>query len=121
MTRRTLTHQEAIFKRMGINPEGPHRCSFCEEMIDAKDDVEPFGMGVVMNQKTQQMQPVAIWMHHACKFRVQVGSVGHLTGKCHCPGSTGEMDDPPNMTPRAAAEAALALYLERKNANGLTN
>ncbi len=46
--------------------------------------------------------------HHACHIRGVIGSVGHLQGRCFCKGGTEE--DPPNMTKREAAEAALALF-----------
>ncbi len=44
-------------------------------------------------------------MHHECGARVVLGSLGHLRGKCGCYGGT--EDDPPRMTKRQAARAAL--------------
>jgi len=43
-------------------------------------------------------------------LRLVIGSVAHLERRCCCyvPGST--EDDPPHMTPRQAARAALVLY-----------
>jgi hypothetical protein len=46
--------------------------------------------------------------HHECLMRSVIGSVGHLRGICSCYGGTEE--DPPGMTRREAAKAALALY-----------
>lgn len=47
--------------------------------------------------------------HRACFFRTTIGSVAHLQKRCSCyiPGSTEE--DPPGMTRRQAAQAALTL------------
>jgi len=44
------------------------------------------------------------------ELRLVIGSVAHLERRCCCyvPGST--EDDPPHMTPRQAARAALVLY-----------
>lgn len=49
-------------------------------------------------------------LHLECSMRSVIGSVGHLLGKCSCPGGTGEMDDPPGMTKREAAKAAYELW-----------
>jgi hypothetical protein len=49
-------------------------------------------------------------MHRECGFRQVGGSVAHLSGFCSCfvPGSNA--GDPPGMTKRQAARAALDLY-----------
>lgn len=46
--------------------------------------------------------------HRECLLRRVLGSVGHQQGKCSCFGGTYE--DPPDMTPREAARAAVAYY-----------
>lgn len=46
--------------------------------------------------------------HHACTFRQVVGSVGHQLKKCSCYGGTEE--DPPGLTRKEAAIAALHLW-----------
>lgn len=48
--------------------------------------------------------------HYACGIRGIIGSVGHIQRRCSCYGGTDE--DPPGMTERQAAEAALALFEE---------
>ncbi len=45
--------------------------------------------------------------HYECFARGIIGSVGHLKKQCSCYGGT--MDDPPEMTKREAAQAALDL------------
>jgi hypothetical protein len=52
-------------------------------------------------------------LHRECHIRLVVGSVAHLTGRCSCfvPGSY--EDDPPGMTLREAAWAAVQLYYKR--------
>jgi hypothetical protein len=48
--------------------------------------------------------------HFPCLFRAVSGSVGHQNKRCSCFG--GNEDDPPGITKRQAAEAALARYKE---------
>jgi hypothetical protein len=49
-------------------------------------------------------------MHRACGMRGIIGSVAHQEQRCACfvPGS--DEGDPPDMTRREAAEAALAIW-----------
>lgn len=59
-------------------------------------------------------------LHHECSFRLAVGSVGHIQGKCTCKGGT--EDEPPGMTKRQAALAAVEAFRsqgesERRMAN----
>lgn len=58
--------------------------------------------------------------HTECLMRTFIGSVGHLKRTCCCyvPGSV--QDDPPWMTKRQAARAALRLY-NRLNAREASN
>lgn len=46
-------------------------------------------------------------IHYECAVRTAVGSIGHQLHKCSCYGGTEE--DPPDMTKRQAAKAALEL------------
>lgn len=48
---------------------------------------------------------MAEW-HRECAIRSVVGSLGHLRGTCSCFGGT--VEDPPGMTKRQAARAAMA-------------
>lgn len=82
-------------------------CLFCEERILEQDD----GFLIFDGEKGRR-RPV----HWECNLRQVVGSVGHLTGKCSCHGGTD--GDPPGMTRREAAKAAVALW-ERNFRAGL--
>jgi hypothetical protein len=68
-------------------------CSWCEEPIG------PLDMGTInfIGQAT----------HYECQMRSLGGSVGHQLGKCSCFG--GNEEDPPGMTRREAAIAALRM------------
>lgn len=50
--------------------------------------------------------------HWECSARAILGSVGHIRGQCTCYGGT--QDDPPGMTKREAARAAVAEYQMRE-------
>jgi hypothetical protein len=54
------------------------------------------------------------YLHRECAFRAVAGSVAHLQKRCSCyvPGSM--ESDPPGMTPRQAALAALKLWGEQQ-------
>lgn len=54
-------------------------------------------------------------VHHECMARRVVGSVGHQMGMCSCFG--GSYEDPPGMTPRRAAQMAMAYYWWNSNRN----
>lgn len=47
--------------------------------------------------------------HYDCHMRGIIGGLNHLRGSCTCCGGT-EPPDPPNMTKREAASAAVALW-----------
>ena len=52
--------------------------------------------------------------HHAeCHIRVVIGGVNHLLGNCICCGGT-EPPDPPSLTKREAALAAVAIWAQRQ-------
>ncbi len=77
-------------------------CLHCEEkfvegdqgfMMDCSHEIDPSG---------------EVGQHRECQFRTLFGSVGHQQKKCSCFGGTEE--DPPNMTPREAAKAAMDLH-----------
>ena len=67
-------------------------CLHCQEGLTAAD------AGVVVGP---------LVAHEACFVRGLAGSVGHQCGLCHCPGRAGVMEDPPGMTTREAAQAAM--------------
>lgn len=74
-------------------------CIDCSELVDEGDigTINPFGNVV---------------QHYECTMRHVVGSVGHQKGKCSCFGGTEE--DPPGMTRRQAAKAALEYWNTHK-------
>ena len=47
-------------------------------------------------------------MHYECGLRSVIGSLAHLQRTCSCYGGTGH--DPPEMTKREAARAAVRLF-----------
>ena len=76
------------------------RCAYCDELLEAGAE-----------------------MHKECTFRAVAGSVAHIEERCACyvPGST--ETDPPGMSKREAAKAAVRawnarLKLQRVNCNG---
>lgn len=76
-------------------------CGWCTQPIVPGDD------GWLIPSASPQ-KPVSF--HRACWLRSVIGSVAHLERRCSCfvPGST--ESDPPGMTVREAAEAALAAF-----------
>jgi hypothetical protein len=74
------------------------KCLWCKEEITKGDR----GFVIRGSDKPQ---------HYACFMRSVVGSVGHQNEKCTCHG--GDEDDPPGMSTRQAAEAAVKLYEQR--------
>lgn len=70
-------------------------CVHCGELIDEDDSGFAYMNG-----------PVA---HRDCFIRGAVGGLNHVLGRCSCCGGT-EPPDPPGMTIREAAEAAVAAY-----------
>lgn len=82
-------------------------CSYCEEPIEEGDQgiIMPHVESVVDDKvASARMRPT----HLDCFLRQVLGSVGHQLHKCSCFGGTEE--DPPGMTKRQAATAAVRLY-----------
>lgn len=72
-----------------------NQCLGCDELILPGDRLAPsFG------------QP----LHFECGLRSIIGSVGHQKKNCSCYGGTEE--DPPGMTRREAAKAAMEYFYE---------
>jgi hypothetical protein len=69
-------------------------CYWCEEPIRLGDN------GVLIRR---------IALHMECHVRSVVGSVNHQEGNCACHGKS-EPEDPPGMSTREAAKAAMALW-----------
>lgn len=81
------------------------KCMHCEEPFKRGDDGFSEASGYV---------------HRACRIRLVLGSVGHQMGRCSCYVKDGtSFEDPPGMTRREAAEAALTLYETGRRPPGL--
>ena len=52
-------------------------------------------------------------LHFECGARLALGSVAHIEHRCSCYVPDSDEFDPPGMTRRQAAKAALDLYLNR--------
>jgi hypothetical protein len=55
-----------------------------------------------------------IAFHRECRLRMVIGSAGHLLRQCSCYG--GDLEDPPNLSIREAAQAAVAIWEGRRRA-----
>lgn len=85
-------HLEIVFTPVG------EICSWCGEEIGYDD------IGFVMDEITEDEARDSFW-HQECLIRNIIGSVAHQRKECSCYGGTEE--DPPSMTKREAARAAL--------------
>lgn len=79
-------------------------CFRCGEWIASTDS------GVIQSLGGTE-GPACIAYHYECHARSIVGSLGHQQRRCSCYGGTQE--DPPEMTVREAAKAALAFAQAR--------
>lgn len=70
------------------------KCHWCNERI-TRVEIDPL---------------VIAPMHRECAFRSVMGSVAHIEGRCSCFVAGACETDPPEMTRREAAKAALAAW-----------
>jgi hypothetical protein len=77
-------------------------CPHCEEPIVWGDMVSPSTLDGKL-------------VHCECMFRMVCGSVTHVRQTCSCYGGTDTDLDPPNLTKRQAAKAALDEYRNQRN------
>ena len=86
-------------------------CSWCEEPIAVHDFgvVLPYlsNIGAQIGDTGRDFDET-ISMHRECHVRCMVGSVAHQNGVCSCHGGTD--DDPPGMSKRDSAHAAMELF-----------
>lgn len=82
---------------MNQNPICPH----CDEAIDGVPRYVPDAAGARM-----------AW-HDACFRRLVIGGLNHLRGDCSCCGGS-EPPDPPELSRRQAALAAVAYFESRR-------
>lgn len=79
-----------------------------EECPHCGEPIRPGEQGIIRQYGNERV-PV----HRACDLRSVVGGLNHLRGTCSCHGGPDE-PDPPGLTRREAAEAALAFTLTRE-------
>jgi hypothetical protein len=83
-------------------------CGWCPEPIAPDDN------GFLLpNRISGELQP---W-HYECYLRLVLGGVFHQAGKCGCHGGTSP-PDPPDMTKREAARAAVAFWHDVRGSGG---
>ncbi len=78
-------------------------CAWCEELIAEGDS------GIIMWHASTERGGWRAY-HKECSGRQILGSVGHQRGLCTCDGGPGTMEDPPGLTKREAARAAVWEY-----------
>lgn len=76
-------------------------CGFCGEVIEPGQRAPSHG------------EP----LHNECQIRLVIGSVAHIERRCGCYVAGSTESDPPHMTLREAARAALVLHNIRQARN----
>jgi hypothetical protein len=71
-------------------------CIYCHEPVLPKEE-SPIG-------------PLGAHLHHECSFRSIIGSVAHIEQRCSCYVDGSTESDPPAMSLREGARAALSAY-----------
>jgi hypothetical protein len=82
-------------------------CLSCGELIAEGDS------GTITAVVREKGKATTSPQHRECFLRRIVGSVGHQQGTCSCYG--GQLEDPPEMTKREAAIAAVKLFERRRH------
>lgn len=82
------------------------KCGRCDELIQLGDK------GQIIPHLGKVVKSVP--HHRECFLRSIVGSVGHIEKTCSCYGGD-DCGDPPDMTVREAAQAALVAYERKEN------
>ena len=77
-------------------------CPWCDEPVLPSDRAFVYANG-----------PVA---HHPCALRMVLGSVAHLERRCACYVAGAAEGDPPHLSRRQAAEAAVRLWQAQRAA-----
>jgi hypothetical protein len=79
-------------------------CEWCRECISFHDD------GIILPLLGNPDRTHAAY-HYECHLRLIVGGVNHQLHLCHCTGCAGVLaPDPPNLTRREAARAAVRIH-----------
>lgn len=76
------------------------------------------GEGFVEGDELFEQDWPAMVFHVPCLIRTVTGGFNHQTGSCTCCGGD-QPPDPPGMTPREAAELAVAEYRRQNPGKGL--
>jgi hypothetical protein len=97
-------------------------CLHCEEPVRADDrgvTVPQCGLDDLARRLDPErlLAPSRVALHLECHLRDTVGSVGHIEGRCSCVG--GDEEDPPGLSRREAAVAAVAAW-ERRYGSQMT-
>lgn len=83
-------------------------CGLCQEAIEVGDAGTM--MHFVQTDEEQraigQLRPV----HYECSMRAVIGSVAHLEGRCSCVVPDATEGDPPGLSAREAARAAVQAW-----------
>jgi hypothetical protein len=77
-------------------------CAHCDEEITGRPEMIPHIDGDGLTER---------YYHRACRQRLIIGGLNHLLGRCTCCGGA-EPPDPPEMTRRQAAIAAVNAWHE---------
>lgn len=85
-------------------------CLWCEEAV-AEGDVGTVTsyVDIVDGQEAVSRRVI----HHECSLRQVIGSLAHVEGRCSCVDPGADETDPPTMSRRQAAQAAVAAWQAR--------
>lgn len=105
-----------MMKWFGLKPWSP-MCQDCprveipvgEPCLHCGEPIEAGGDGVMIPHGDTGDRP---W-HWECNLRGIIGGLNHLNGACSCCGGTDD-PDPPEMTKRQAAQAAVDYYTHQQ-------
>jgi hypothetical protein len=86
-------------------------CENCGEAIEDGD--QGFSTAVIGTPLDVQQTVKTIHYHHDCFLVQVVGTLGHQAGRCSCYGGT--ESNPPELTRREAATAAVRAYQMRRS------
>lgn len=81
-------------------------CVWCGERVD---DIENARQVTHVDFRGRMRERL---LHAECSLRGVIGSLAHIERRCSCYG--GSEDDPPGMTKREAAQAAVRAYFKRQ-------
>jgi hypothetical protein len=92
-----------VVRMEGLAPYVANACMFCGQAVTGNDEQAPFP---ILDFRTGEAVP----LHSECGLRLVVGSVGHIHRKCSCFVTGSTYTDPPGLTARQAARAAVVAW-----------